>query len=151
MDLPAVVVASRLACGLSSVWPVEGTVVLDVSRNTPHSPFASRCDNDKDPETTLDPMIEGYRSGTSMGWSLFEYLADHPDEARMFDRRMTSFSPEEIPQIVEAYDFSGARTVVDVFGGEGSVDVGGSRNVSGASRSDLRPAPCRGRRRAGVA
>ena len=28
------------------------------------------------------------------GMSLFEYLADHPDEARMFDRRMTSFSTE---------------------------------------------------------
>ena len=51
--------------------------------------------------------------------SLFEYLANHPDEARMFDRRMTSFSRAEIPQIVEAYDFSGARTVVDVGGGEG--------------------------------
>jgi hypothetical protein len=53
------------------------------------------------------------------GMSLFEYLADHPDEARMFDRRMTSFSSAEIPQIVEAYDFSRARTVVDVGGGEG--------------------------------
>lgn len=53
------------------------------------------------------------------GVSLFEYLADHPDEARMFDRRMTSFSTVEIPQIVEAYDFSAARTVVDVGGGEG--------------------------------
>ncbi|WP_322938220.1 methyltransferase [Nocardioides bizhenqiangii] len=53
------------------------------------------------------------------GMSLFEYLADHPDEARMFDRRMTSFSTAEIPQIVEAYDFSGVRTVVDVGGGEG--------------------------------
>lgn len=55
------------------------------------------------------------------GVSLFEYLADNPDEARMFDRRMTSFSSEEIPQIVEAYDFSGARTVVDVGGGEGQL------------------------------
>jgi len=53
------------------------------------------------------------------GMSLFEYLADHPDEARMFDRRMTRFSSAEIPQIVEAYDFSRARTVVDVGGGEG--------------------------------
>ena len=53
------------------------------------------------------------------GVSLFEYLADHPDEGRMFDRRMTNFSSAEIPLIVEAYDFSGARTVVDVGGGEG--------------------------------
>jgi O-methyltransferase domain len=53
------------------------------------------------------------------GVSLFEYLADHPDEARMFDRRMTTFSSVEIPQIIEAYDFSRARTVVDVGGGEG--------------------------------
>jgi hypothetical protein len=53
------------------------------------------------------------------GSSLFEYLADHPDEARMFDRRMTSFSTAEIPQIVAAYDFSGVRTLVDVGGGEG--------------------------------
>jgi hypothetical protein len=53
------------------------------------------------------------------GMSLFEYLANHPDEARMFDRRMTNFSSAEIPQIVEAYDFSKARTVVDVGGGEG--------------------------------
>lgn len=53
------------------------------------------------------------------GVSLFEYLADHPVEARMFDRRMTSFSSAEIPQIVEAYNFSGVHTVVDVGGGEG--------------------------------
>jgi SAM-dependent methyltransferase len=55
------------------------------------------------------------------GVSLFEYLADHPDEAQMFDRRMTSFSTEEIPQIVDAYDFSDAHTVVDVGGGEGGL------------------------------
>ena len=53
------------------------------------------------------------------GMSLFEYLADHPDEARMFDRRMTRFSSAEILQIVETYDFSSVRTVVDVGGGEG--------------------------------
>ena len=53
------------------------------------------------------------------GVSLFEYLADHPDEARVFDRRMTRFSTVEIPQIVQAYDFSWATTVVDVGGGEG--------------------------------
>jgi hypothetical protein len=55
------------------------------------------------------------------GVSLFEYLADNPDEARMFDRRMTNFSSAETLQIVEAYDFSGARTVVDVAGGEGQL------------------------------
>jgi hypothetical protein len=55
------------------------------------------------------------------GMSLFEYLRDHPDEARMFDRRMTRFSTEEIPQVVDAYDFSQVGTVVDVGGGEGQL------------------------------
>jgi hypothetical protein len=37
----------------------------------------------------------------------------------IFNRAMTSFSHQTIPAIIDAYDFSGARTVADIAGGYG--------------------------------
>lgn len=50
---------------------------------------------------------------------VFEYLAQHPSEGRIFDEAMTSFAAGFLPAILAAYDFSGVRTVVDVGGGRG--------------------------------
>ncbi len=53
------------------------------------------------------------------GKSLFEYLAEHPDEGEMFNHAMTASSKEAVPTMLEAYDFSWAQTVIDVAGGQG--------------------------------
>ena len=53
------------------------------------------------------------------GASKWQYMSDHPDEARIFDEAMASFSSVVAAAIVAAYDFSSSGTVVDVGGGDG--------------------------------
>ena len=53
------------------------------------------------------------------GASKWEYMTQHPDEARIFDEAMGSFSSVVAEAIVGAYDFSASETVVDVGGGDG--------------------------------
>ena len=54
------------------------------------------------------------------GEKFFDYLQGHPDTAAMFDRAMASSSTTTNSAVVEAYDFSGLGTVVDVAGGVGA-------------------------------
>ncbi|UBF25808.1 methyltransferase [Kovacikia minuta CCNUW1] len=54
------------------------------------------------------------------GMNIFQYYAQNPEPAAVFDRAMTSFSSTEIAGVVAAYDFSPIRKLVDVAGGHGS-------------------------------
>jgi hypothetical protein len=49
----------------------------------------------------------------------FQYLREHPDEARLFDAYMARFPDDRHRAIAAAYDFSGASLIVDVGGGNG--------------------------------
>ncbi len=49
----------------------------------------------------------------------FEYLAEHPDDAAVFNAAMSSV-PRYIATFVEAYDFSRFERIVDVGGGHGA-------------------------------
>jgi hypothetical protein len=51
---------------------------------------------------------------------LFDYLSQHPDQAQVFDEAMVAGSDLINRAILDAYDFSGFRTLVDVAGGYGS-------------------------------
>ena len=53
------------------------------------------------------------------GVDSWTYFAQHPDVGAVFDEAMTSRSLQQRDAVVAAYDFSGARTVVDVAGGHG--------------------------------
>lgn len=53
------------------------------------------------------------------GQDVFPYFAANPEAAKIFDRAMTSLSNLAIRAVVEAYDFSGIETLVDVAGGHG--------------------------------
>lgn len=55
------------------------------------------------------------------GTKVFDYLAEHPEDAAIFDDAMTSISTSETVSIVKAYDFSRFSTVVDVGGGRGGL------------------------------
>jgi hypothetical protein len=55
------------------------------------------------------------------GKSKWQYMTEHPDEASIFNAAMSSFSFVVAGAIVEAYDFSASRTIVDVGGGDGSL------------------------------
>ena len=49
----------------------------------------------------------------------FEYLGDHPDQAKTFNAAMTSLSAWVSGPIVDAYDFCKIGNIVDVGGGHG--------------------------------
>jgi len=56
-----------------------------------------------------------------VGTELFEYLAAHPREGTVFNAAMGDFSRGVSEAVVQAYDFSGVRTIVDVGGGHGTL------------------------------
>jgi SAM-dependent methyltransferase len=49
----------------------------------------------------------------------WKYLADHPEEAGIFDDAMTAKSQVQIPAILRSYDFSPFARIADVGGGHG--------------------------------
>jgi hypothetical protein len=70
-------------------------------------------------------LIETVRTGEPaferlFGRPVFEYLGEHPEQARIFDAAMTGFSRRETGLILDAYDLSDVRTLADIGGGTGS-------------------------------
>lgn len=55
------------------------------------------------------------------GKNTFDWLAERPDAASLFDESMAESSGRSARAIVTGYDFSGARKVVDVGGGSGTL------------------------------
>src|SRR5438067_539559 len=56
-----------------------------------------------------------------LGKAIFEYFASEPEEGALFHSAMTNFSEVVIAAALQAYDFSGIGTLVDVAGGHGMV------------------------------
>ncbi|WP_026735474.1 methyltransferase [Fischerella sp. PCC 9605] len=54
----------------------------------------------------------------------FDYLAQNPDAAEMFDGAMTNYSTTVVDAVIAAYDFSSIGKLVDVGGGQGSLLAG---------------------------
>jgi SAM-dependent methyltransferase len=68
----------------------------------------------------LDAAMTGgipYEAAWNMG--RFEYLRQHPDEARIFDDMMANF-PNRHAALASAYDFSSATLIADIGGGNGA-------------------------------
>jgi len=55
------------------------------------------------------------------GKPVFDWLSEHPKEAKIFDSAMTGFHGPETQAMIDAYDYTGIRTLVDIGGGNGSV------------------------------
>jgi ubiquinone/menaquinone biosynthesis C-methylase UbiE len=53
------------------------------------------------------------------GMNLFDYLAQNPESAKIFDESMTNLSVNHSAAVAASYDFSSIQTLVDVAGGEG--------------------------------
>ncbi len=53
------------------------------------------------------------------GTEVFDYFADNPRQAEIFNNAMTDMSVGTAPVVVEAYDFSGIKTLTDIAGGHG--------------------------------
>jgi hypothetical protein len=58
------------------------------------------------------------------GRPMFQYFADHPDDAALFGQAMTVLSRQFIAAVLDAYDFSQFGVVVDVGGGNGALLAG---------------------------
>ena len=63
------------------------------------------------------------KTGFEMAWGMpvFDYLAQHPEEASYFSEAMVGFHGDEPPAVARAYDFSGIKTIVDVGGATGNM------------------------------
>jgi hypothetical protein len=74
----------------------------------------------------LGELYESVRSGEPafqrvFGQPFFEYLAAHPDDAKLFNTVMTQGIASTAPALLVAYDFSRFERLVDVGGGEGAL------------------------------
>jgi O-methyltransferase/methyltransferase family protein len=72
----------------------------------------------------MGQMLYSVKTGKSAwarvhGSDAFEYLAKNPDHHEIFNRAMTEMTMSAAPAIVEAYDFSPFKTIVDIAGGHG--------------------------------
>jgi hypothetical protein len=70
----------------------------------------------------LDVALTG-GSPHEAAWNMdrFAYLRQHPDEARIFDSMMAHFPDNRHAAIAAAYDFSPARVIADIGGGNGAL------------------------------
>lgn len=84
----------------------------------------------------LDKAIMTGKPGIDhvFGQSFWSYLAEHADDAAVFNAAMSAGAEMTVPWILEAYDFSHFAQVVDVGGGHGALLEGmlsGNRNLRG--------------------
>ena len=71
-------------------------------------------------------LLHGVRSGENAfrivhGVDVWAYRADHPEEGAIFDHAMAALTRLVHASLLESYDFSRFRTVVDVGGGRGAL------------------------------
>lgn len=71
----------------------------------------------------IDDALAGNVTGFEAlkGRPFFTWLAQHPDEAKRFNRMMFEVHGPETPAIVAAYDFSPFQHIVDIGGGNGAL------------------------------
>jgi hypothetical protein len=72
------------------------------------------------------PILETVKTGRPgfdavHGMGIFDFLAEHPENAATFDAAMSERTAAFAPSVAEAYDFSDMRTVVDLGGGKGTL------------------------------
>jgi ubiquinone/menaquinone biosynthesis C-methylase UbiE len=120
--LSTVGVVSERPRGRFALTPL-GRLLGSHSRNNTRTTAIFLNDYFADMWMHLDEALAGGRSGFQAlkGRPFFEWLAEHPDEARRFNRMMLEVHGPETPAIVAAYDFSPFEHVVDVAGGNGAL------------------------------
>ncbi|AGB24570.1 O-methyltransferase [Mycobacterium sp. JS623] len=85
---------------------------------------AARFYGSKEQRERWTLMIDAVRTGNSVvpalrGRSSFDYFADQPELAELFNQTMTSVSQMTDTAVVAGYDFGVYPTIVDVGGGHG--------------------------------
>ncbi|MCA1577573.1 MAG: acetylserotonin O-methyltransferase [Acidobacteria bacterium] len=62
--------------------------------------------------------------GQTHGEEVFSFFEKNPEAAQVFNRAMSSFSSVATAAVIEAYDFGGIETLVDIAGGHGRMLTG---------------------------
>src|ERR1043166_8248600 len=65
-------------------------------------------------------MTGGVPHQAAWNASRFDYLRQHPEEARLFDSMMASIPNDRHAGLAAAYDFSHAALIADIGGGSGA-------------------------------
>jgi hypothetical protein len=83
-------------------------------------------------------LLDAVRTGEAVppklrGMGGWDYLAQSPDLAAVFNEAMTSVSEFAVDPVVAAYDFAPYRTIIDVGGGHGRLLAAIVRATPGAS------------------
>lgn len=87
----------------------------------------SRLQGDRWHWNAWGAIVDTVRSGKSAMYlnhdkdNCFEYLADHDHSAELFNLAMSGYASQVNAAVVDAYDFSQARVIVDVGGGHGKL------------------------------
>ena len=73
-----------------------------------------------------EKVVDAVRTGLPrpkpvFGMPAFDYYAEHKDEGEQFGRAMANVSGFASKAVLEAYDFGGLKTIMDVGGGNGSM------------------------------
>jgi hypothetical protein len=95
-DVPGSLRTMALAYGEKPFWPVWGALLHSVQ--------------------TGEPSFQHV-----FGRTIFDYYAQHPEEAKLFNDFMTELTTSVAPTVAGAYDFSASSTLVDVGGGHGQM------------------------------
>jgi O-methyltransferase domain/Dimerisation domain len=77
-------------------------------------------------QSSFDHIVHSIQTGETgfekaHGMPMFDYLAQHLEEASVFSEAMGAVHYEEAPAVAAAYDFSVFKTIVDVGGATGNL------------------------------
>ena len=101
------------------------TPLAECLLDRPGSQHALALMNGEEHYAAYGRLIDSIRTGKPafdavFGKPVFDYLTAHPESAKTFDAAMTGVHGAESQAMLDAYDFGGIETLVDVGGGNGS-------------------------------
>src|SRR5205823_3803216 len=84
------------------------------------------CYGEKPPWHIWGALLHSVQTGEPscehvFGLTAWDYYAQHPEEAVLFQHMMTEWTATAAPRVAVAYDFSTTHTLVDVGGGHGQM------------------------------
>ena len=109
------------ADGMVEHTPISRLLRTDVANSMHHSARFWTAHGSWQAWGMLDAALTGETPHQAV-WHMnrFAYLQQHPDEARIFDAMMANFPDNRHSAIAAAYDFSPAKLIADIGGGNGA-------------------------------
>lgn len=103
--------STPLAAPLQSETPGSLRSLVNYYGGITYQPWGSLLHSIKTGETAFNHIHDG---------NVFQYFAQHPESAAIFNQAMTEYTAQESTSVINAYDFSNLEQIVDVGGGQGS-------------------------------